>query len=77
MHRVCVEAEKEYESLHRVRASARSFAHTDEAIAAAAIFTSQHLKVKAIAALTQSGNAAQWLSRADSSVPIYALSPDK
>ena len=31
----------------------------------------------AIAALTQSGNAAQWLSRADAEVPIYALSPDK
>ena len=33
--------------------------------------------MKAIAALTQSGNAAQWLSRADAEVPIYALSPDK
>ena len=42
-----------------------------------AIYTAQHLKVTAIAALTQSGNAAQWLSRADSEMPIYALSPDK
>ncbi|MEY3798372.1 MAG: hypothetical protein RLZZ572_553, partial [Pseudomonadota bacterium] len=39
--------------------------------------TAKHLKVKAIAALTQSGNAARWLSRADAEVPIYALSPDK
>ena len=36
-----------------------------------------HLNVKAIATLTQSGNAAQWLSRADSNVHIYALSPNK
>ncbi len=77
MHRVCVEAEKEYEGLHPVEHRVGRLQHTDEATAAAAIFTSQHFKVKAIAALTQSGNAVQWLSRADSSVPIYALSPDK
>jgi len=77
MHRVCIEAEKECESLHDVARHVGRLQHTDEAIAAAAIFTAQHLNVKVIAALTQSGNAAQWLSRANSSVPIYALSPDK
>ncbi len=77
VNRICIEAEKEYEGLHLARRRAQHLYHTDEAVAAAAIFTSQHLNVKAIAALTQSGNAAQWLSRADSSVPIYALSPDR
>ena len=77
MHRVCIEAEKECENLHDVARHVGRLQHTDEAIAAAAIFTAQHLNVKVIAALTQSGNAAQWLSRANSSVPIYALSPDK
>jgi len=77
MNRVCIESEKEYESLQRVEHRMAGLQHTDEATAAAAIFTSKHFKVKAIAALTQSGNAAQWLSRAESSVPIYALSPDK
>lgn len=77
MHRVCIEAEKECESLHDVARHVGRLQHTEEAIAAAAIFTAQHLNVKVIAALTQSGNAAQWLSRANSSVPIYALSPDK
>ncbi len=85
MHRVCIEAEKECENLHDVARHIvnmqgglqGSLQHIDEAIAAAAIFTAQHLNVKVIAALTQSGNAAQWLSRANSSVPIYALSPDK
>lgn len=77
MHRVCIEAEKECESLHDVARHVGRLQHIDEAIAAAAIFTAQHLNVKVIAALTQSGNAAQWLSRANSSVPIYALSPDK
>ena len=77
MHRVCLEAEKECENLHSTARHVGVLQHTDEAIAAAAIFTAQHLKVVVIAALTQSGNAAQWLSRANSSVPIYALSPDK
>ena len=77
VHRVVMEAEKEYYIHPHEQKLDQVFVRTDEAIAAAAIFTAQHLKVKAIAALTQSGNAAQWLSRADSEMPIYALSPDK
>jgi len=77
VHRVALEAEKEYFSHQHVQKLDQVFVKTDEALAAAAIYTAQHLKVKAIAALTQSGNAAQWLSRADAEVPIYALSPDK
>jgi len=77
VHRVALEAEKEYFSHQHAQKLDQVFVKTDEALAAAAIYTAQHLKVKAIAALTQSGNAAQWLSRADAEVPIYALSPDK
>lgn len=77
VHRVALEAEKEYFSYHHAEKLDQVFVKTDEALAAAAIYTAHHLKVKAIAALTQSGNAAQWLSRADAEVPIYALSPDK
>ena len=77
VHRVCMEAEKEYENSHRAERRGHMLHQMDENVAAAAIFTAQHFNVKVIAALTQSGNAAQWLSRADSSVPIYALSPDK
>jgi pyruvate kinase len=77
VHRVVIEAEKEYFSQQHVQKLDQLFIKTDEAVAAAAIYTAQHLKIKAIAALTQSGNAAQWLSRADAEVPIYALSPDK
>jgi len=78
VHRVCVEAEKEYNSQHKLsERRARDFAKTDEATAMAAIYIADNFNIKAIAALTQSGNSAQWLSRADTSVPIYALSPDK
>lgn len=77
VHRVVMEAEKEYIKLEHAEKPEQVFLQTDETIAAAAIFTAKHLKVKAIAALTQSGNAARWLSRADAEVHIYALSPDK
>jgi len=78
VNRVCLEAEKEYEGLYPIDRRAKSSTkQPDEAIALAAIYTARQLQVKAIAALTQSGNAAQWLSRSDSNVPIYALSPNK
>jgi pyruvate kinase len=77
MHRICLEAEKEYYGQNFVQKMDQEFQRTDESIAFAAIYIAQHLKVKAIAALTQSGTAAQWLSRADTLVPIYALSPEK
>ena len=46
---------------------------TDRAIAAAAIYTGRTLNVAAIAALTESGETALCMSRADSFIPIYAL----
>ena len=77
MHRVCLEAEREYLAQDHPRRVPAQFQRVDEAIAMAAIYTARHLKVKAIAALTQSGASAQWLSRGDAEVPIYALSPEK
>jgi pyruvate kinase len=48
----------------------------DQSIAMAALFTAYHLKVKAIAALTQSGSTALWMSRIHCGVPIFALTPE-
>jgi len=77
MHRVCLQAEKEYYA-HRIdQRFDESFERVDEAVAMAAIFIARHFGIKAIAALTQSGASAQWLSRAHTLVPIYALSPEK
>ncbi len=73
MSRICVEAEKsspvhlDREFLDRV------FTRIDQSIAMAALFTAYHLKVKAIAALTESGSTALWMSRLNCGVPIYAL----
>jgi pyruvate kinase len=52
---------------------ARVFTRVDQSIAMAALFTAYHLKVKAIAALTESGSTALWMSRLNCGVPIYAL----
>ncbi|MDO9449812.1 MAG: pyruvate kinase, partial [Rugosibacter sp.] len=75
MVRVCVAAE----SSHEVKVDAhfldRTFTRIDQSIAMAALFTAVHMKVKAIAALTDSGSTALWMSRINSGVPIYALTP--
>ena len=73
MDRICIEAEQtqplnlEQDFLNRV------FTRVDQSIAMAALFTAFHLKVKAIASLTESGSTALWMSRLNCGVPIYAL----
>lgn len=76
MHRICLEAEKEIEITLDEDFLQRVFTRIDQSIAMAALFTAYHLKVKAIAALTQSGSTALWMSRHDCGVPIYALTPE-
>lgn len=77
MSRVCLEAEKSNEVRLERDFLARTFTRIDQSIAMAAIWTAYHLKVKAIAALTQTGSTALWMSRLNSGVPIYALTPEK
>src|SRR5712671_7234136 len=73
MHRICAEVEQtqplnlDQDFLNRV------FTRVDQSIAMAALFTAYHLKVKAIASLTESGSTALWMSRLNCGVPIYAL----
>ncbi len=73
MGRICLEAEKQRlttQSDHRINTQ---FERIDEAIAMASMYTANHLGVKAIAALTESGSTPLWMSRISSSIPIYAL----
>jgi len=76
MARICVEAEKSAEVTLDREFLDRVFSRVDQSIAMAALFTAYHLKVKAIAALTQSGSTALWMSRLNCGVPIYALTPE-
>jgi pyruvate kinase len=76
MARVCLEAEKSTEVTLDREFLDRVFTRVDQSIAMGALFTAYHLKVKAIAALTQSGATALWMSRLNCGVPIYALTPE-
>jgi pyruvate kinase len=74
MAQIIVGAEK-YQGAHvRIRQRTSGyFEHSDEAIAAAVMYTANHLHVKAIVALTESGSTSLWMSRVRSDIPIYAF----
>ncbi|MFM7284620.1 MAG: pyruvate kinase [Betaproteobacteria bacterium] len=75
MARVCLEAEKSEPITLESDFLDRTFDRVDQSIAMASLFTARHLKVKAIASLTESGSTALWMSRLNSGVPVYALTP--
>ena len=50
-----------------------TFTQTEEAIAHAVMYTANHLHVRAIVALTESGATTLWMSRLRSDIPIYAF----
>jgi len=75
MGRICEHAEKQRAAMvsdHRVDLV---FGRVDEAIAMATMYTANHLKMNAIASLTESGATVLWMSRISSGIPIYALTP--
>jgi pyruvate kinase len=76
MAEVCVGAEKfplPYgTTTHRMN---DRFEQVDEAIAMATMYTANHMAVKAIIALTESGSTTRWMSRIRSDIPIYAFTP--
>jgi len=72
MARICEETEKQRDtrvSDHRID---QQFAHIEQAIAMASMYTANHTGTKAIAALTESGSTCLWMSRISSGIPIYA-----
>src|SRR3989454_589412 len=73
MDRICLEAEQTQPLNLDQDFFNRVFTRVDQSIAMAALFTAYHLKVKAIASLTESGSTALWMSRLNAGVPIYAL----
>lgn len=71
--RICLQAEQQREirvSRHRMDSQ---FERMDEAIAMAAMYMANHLEVKAIAALTETGTTPLLMSRISSGIPIFAL----
>ncbi len=75
MAQICAEAEKsDTVQLDRDFLN-RTFTRVDQSIAMATLFTAFHLKVKAIASLTDTGSTALWMSRHNCGCPIFALTP--
>ncbi|NIL94588.1 MAG: pyruvate kinase [Woeseiaceae bacterium] len=76
MSSVCVGAEKFPHQAGRMgQRSDDKFALVDEAIAMAVMYTANHMDVKAIIALTESGATTRWMSRVRSDIPIFAMTP--
>jgi pyruvate kinase len=72
--RICVSAERHphtQRSKHRIECY---FERIDEAIAMAAMYTANHMNIRAIIAFTETGTTTLWMSRIRTSIPIYGLS---
>ncbi|MBR7801167.1 pyruvate kinase [Undibacterium fentianense] len=75
MAAICIEAEKHQECKLDADFLNLQFTRIDQSIAYGALFTAHHLRVQAIAALTESGSTALWMSRQSIDVPLFALTP--
>ena len=74
MSDICHNAEQHSRAIKSRHRIDDTFDRVDEAIAMAAMYTANHLNVRAIATLTESGSTSLWMSRISSGIPIYALS---
>jgi pyruvate kinase len=71
-----IEGAEKYEFSHnraRQRSVEGEFKSTEEAIAMAVMYTANHMKVRAIVALTESGATPLWMSRIRADLPVYAF----
>jgi pyruvate kinase len=71
-----IEGAEKYELINspsRYRSVEGAFKGTEEAIAMAVMYTANHLKVRAIVALTESGATPLWMSRIRADLPVYAF----
>jgi pyruvate kinase len=75
MAQICLEAEKSDPVQLDRDFMDRTFTRIDQSIAMATLFTGYHLRVKAIASLTESGSTALWMSRHNCGCPIFAITP--
>jgi pyruvate kinase len=75
MARACIGAREYLPTLPVYHAATHEmFDRIDETVAMSAIFAANHMKVKAIVALTESGATPLWMSRRQSLSPIFGLS---
>ena len=74
MVRICTTAERQFVADTDFEKAERELERADQAIAMATMFLCEHIGIRAVVAMTESGGTARYLSRFRSSVPIYAFS---
>jgi pyruvate kinase len=74
MVRICLGAERQFKHVADFEKAPRDLQRVDQAIAMAAMFVAEHINLRGIIALTESGGTARYLSRFRSSVPLFGLS---
>jgi pyruvate kinase len=74
MSEICLTAEQQCSLTGRNIRFSRNYARVDEAIAMAAMFIADHLPIRAIVALTESGYTPRLMSRIASGIPVYGVS---
>lgn len=78
MAEICIAAEQQFDPAVYDAVSDKFLINSIErAIAMAAMFTANHMQVKAIVALTQSGSTPLQMSRLSTDIPIYGVSSKK
>ena len=77
MGKICEEAEHSAAATQSGHRIGEEFMRSDEAVAMASMYVANHMNIKAVACLTESGATARWMSRISSSTPIYALTTHK
>ena len=73
MARICLGAERQFQTETDFSKAQRNLERADQAIAMATMFLSEHIGVRAIVAMTESGGTARFLSRHRAQAPIYAI----
>ena len=71
--RICEIAEKTNRKTKKISQKNDSFISVDQTIAMSAVYAAGKSNIKAIAALTETGSTPLWMSRIQSTIPIYAM----
>lgn len=71
--RICEAAEKTNRKNLKITRIEKSFRKVDQTIAMAAVYCASKSNIKAIATLTETGSTPLWMSRIESTIPIYAM----
>ncbi len=77
MSAICEEAEKSTWSKFSKHRVGKHFDRIDEGIAMSTMYAANHMGVKGIGALTESGSTVLWMSRISSGIPIYAMTTNE